>query len=58
MNEIPAMQSSKYIQSNIEHVYIRVKELLSMDKYVLFTGTPCQVAALLSFVGPLPQKNS
>lgn len=56
MNEIPAMQSSKYIQSDIEHVYIRVKELLSMDKYVLFTGTPCQVAALLSFVGTAQEK--
>lgn len=51
MKEIRAIQKSKYVQSNIVAVYERVKDLLDKDKFVLFSGTPCQVAGLLAFVG-------
>ena len=45
------LQSSKYVQSDTEHTYLRVKELLANGKEVLFTGTPCQIAGLYSFLG-------
>lgn len=43
-------RGSKYVQSDTGNIYIRVKELLENGKKVLFTGTPCQVAALKSFL--------
>lgn len=45
------IQSSKYVQSNIGNCYLQVKELLDNNKIVLFTGTPCQIAGLYSFLG-------
>lgn len=44
-------RGSKYVQSDTGNIYIRVKKLLENGKKVLFTGTPCQVAALKSFLG-------
>lgn len=45
------MRGSKYIQSNLSGVYKFVKEDLNAGKTVLFTGIPCQVGALKSFLG-------
>lgn len=45
------MRGSKYVQSNINDSFIKAKYLLEKDKYVLFTGTPCQTAGLASFLG-------
>lgn len=44
-------RGSKYIQANTGDIYLRVKGLLDAGKEVLFTGTPCQVAALKAFLG-------
>ncbi|MGM9937496.1 MAG: Coenzyme F420 hydrogenase/dehydrogenase, beta subunit C-terminal domain, partial [Candidatus Ornithomonoglobus sp.] len=40
----------KYIQSNIGNVFKNVKNDLSDGRYVLFSGTSCQVAGLKSFL--------
>lgn len=45
-----AMRGSKYIQSEIEKTYKCVKKDLEEGKTVLFTGTPCQIAALKNYV--------
>lgn len=45
------IQSSKYVQSDTKNCYSRVKSILSEGKKVLFTGTPCQIAGLYSFLG-------
>lgn len=45
-DEIIKLQGSKYIQSNTKGIYKRVKELLDKKRFVLFSGTPCQVQAL------------
>lgn len=45
-----AFRGSKYVQARTDDIYFRVKELLEDGKEVLFTGTPCQVAALKSFL--------
>ncbi|TJX68826.1 4Fe-4S dicluster domain-containing protein [Soehngenia saccharolytica] len=42
---------SKYVQSNIGTTYKQVKDFLDNDRLVLFTGTPCQVAGLKSYLG-------
>lgn len=51
MEGIKAFQKSKYVQSDMTRTFSRVKELLDAGKFVLFSGTPCQVAGILSFVG-------
>jgi coenzyme F420-reducing hydrogenase beta subunit len=42
---------SKYFQSNTAGIYKEVKKLLEKGEKVLFSGTPCQNAALLEFSG-------
>ena len=51
LSDLSKLQGSKYVQSRINNTYIKVQEQLRNEKYVLFTGTPCQVAALKSFLG-------
>lgn len=42
-DDLYRLQKSKYIQSNMEHVWGNLAVL--SKKLVLFTGTPCQCAA-------------
>jgi len=44
------LMGSKYVQSEIGDVYKEIKAILENNKLVLFTGTPCQVAGLKSFL--------
>lgn len=44
--ECKKFQGSKYVKSSINHIYQEVEKLLLKGKAVLFSGTPCQVAAL------------
>lgn len=46
-----AMRGSKYLPSDASGVLCEVKALLASGREVLFSGTPCQVAALLAFLG-------
>ena len=41
---------SKYTQSNLQIVFSKVKEYLKDNIAVLFSGTPCQVAAIKNYV--------
>lgn len=50
INKLHLIQGSKYVQSNIGDTYQKVKKDLLVNKKVLFSGTPCQVAALKSFL--------
>jgi coenzyme F420-reducing hydrogenase beta subunit len=45
------IRGSKYVQSDTSDTYKQVKKLLNKGKYVFYTGTPCQIAALKSFIG-------
>lgn len=45
------MCGSKYVQSDIGTAYKKIKELLNNNKYILFSGTPCQVAGLKKYLG-------
>ena len=51
IDELYRFQGSKYVHSNVKDVYKEVEILLKDGKEVLFTGTPCQVAALRSYLG-------
>lgn len=52
-----SMLNSKYIQSDMRGVYSQVRKDLKQGYKVLFSGTPCQVAGLKSFVGKRQQDN-
>lgn len=48
--KIEAFRKSKYSQSRIGNAYAEVRQFLKEGKYVLFSGTPCQIAGLLKFL--------
>lgn len=48
--ELSLLQGSKYLQSNTAECYRSVKCNLAAGKWVLFSGTPCQIAGLLLFL--------
>ena len=50
-SKLDSLRRSKYVQSNTDGVYKDVKNQLKAGRKVLFCGTPCQVAGLLSFLG-------
>ncbi|MGR6836803.1 Coenzyme F420 hydrogenase/dehydrogenase, beta subunit C-terminal domain [Syntrophomonas erecta] len=49
--DMKKIQGSKYVQSNINITYKEAKGYLKGDRWVLFTGTPCQIAGLKSYLG-------
>jgi coenzyme F420-reducing hydrogenase beta subunit len=49
--DLDKFRRSKYVQSKIGDTHRRVKDALIEGRHVLFTGTPCQVAGLKSFLG-------
>lgn len=48
--ELEPLRSSKYVQSNIGETYKETETLLKEGRIVFFTGTPCQIAGLNSFL--------
>lgn len=51
--EIEKLRTSKYLQSNIENTYKECKSILEENRLVLFTGTPCQIEGLLSYLNKI-----
>lgn len=51
LEELSKLQDSKYVQSDVEKTYADAKANLINDKLVLFSGTPCQIAGLKSYLG-------
>lgn len=49
-SELRGLLSSKYVQSDTRGIYRLVRRLLREGRLVLFSGTPCQVAALRNFM--------
>lgn len=48
--DLSKLRSSKYIQSNLDNIYSTIVDLVeNQSRKVLFTGTPCEVAALKTF---------
>lgn len=51
LDTLSSFRKSKYVQSDINDSYIQAKEFLKQGRKVVFSGTPCQIAALKSFLG-------
>ncbi len=49
-DDIEKMHSSKYVQSDVGNSFRQAKKDLNEGKFVLFTGTPCQIAGLKSYL--------
>lgn len=47
---IAAMRGSKYVQASIGNSYMTAKKYLQEGKKVLYSGTPCQIAGLKSYL--------
>lgn len=47
---VESMSGPKYVQSRIGDSYKKIKKLLRDNIYVLFGGTPCQVAGLKAYL--------
>ena len=50
IEDLEKYRVSKYVQSSIVDSYKRAKEFLVQKREVLFTGTPCQIAGLKSYL--------
>lgn len=49
--ELAAMRGSKYVQSDVGDCYRQAKAQLKAGRPVLFSGTPCQTAGLMDYLG-------
>lgn len=54
--QLNQLRGSKYVQSCTENTYIETRNALNAGKQVLYSGTPCQIAGLYSFLGDNPEK--
>ena len=50
INVVKKMRGSKYVQSITSHIYREVRAHLKENHKVLFSGTPCQCAAIYHFI--------
>lgn len=48
--ELEGIRRSKYVQSRVGLIYRQVRKDLEVGRWVLFSGTPCQNAALRKFL--------
>ncbi len=49
-DDLAKLRGAKYAQSYLGSTYLSVKKLLNEGKKVIFSGSPCQVAGLKSFL--------
>lgn len=49
--DLAKLRGSKYVQSNTGNTFQEAKKDLEAGRWVLYTGTPCQIAGLKSFLG-------
>lgn len=48
--DLKKLQGSKYVQSNTVEIFPEIKKLLLNNKKVLFSGSPCQIVGLKSYL--------
>ena len=51
LDGIAKFRTSKYARSDTRNTFAEAKALLARGKRVIYSGTPCQIAGLLSFLG-------
>lgn len=50
INELITFQGSKYVQSDLRMIFREIKEIVKKNRFVLFSGTPCQIYGLKSYL--------
>lgn len=50
MSDLGILRGSKYVQSDLNKVFIDIRNNLKSERWVYFVGTGCQVAGLKSFL--------
>lgn len=54
--DLSLFRNSKYVQSEIGEAYKEARSYLKQDRWVCFSGTPCQIEGLVSFLAkPYPK---
>lgn len=53
-DELEHLRISKYVQSEVESSFPLVKMAIVQGRSVLFSGTPCQIAGIKSYIGEVP----
>lgn len=49
--DLENLRGSKYLQSDLQGVFHKIQEYLNENRFVLFSGTPCQVSGLKAYLG-------
>ncbi len=49
-NKLEDLKKSKYVHAKINNIFQQVKNDLVSEKYVVFIGTPCQIAGLKNYL--------
>lgn len=50
IEELSLLRGSKYVKSDLKDTFIKIEKLLCLGNKVLFSGTPCQCAALKAYL--------
>lgn len=51
VSDLFRLRGAKYVQSDVGVTFLEIKKNLMKNRKVLFSGTPCQVAGLYSYLG-------
>lgn len=51
IENIAPFHKSKYVSADSRDIYTRVKKYLKDNRYVIFSGTPCQINGLRNYLG-------
>lgn len=51
IDDLEGLRKSKYLESELSHIWKKIKTRLANNQIGVFVGTPCQCAALHSFLG-------
>lgn len=54
ITDLKSLYGSKYVQSDTTEIFEKVQDLLKEGKSVMFSGTPCQVAAIQRYTNKHP----
>ena len=49
-DELQKFRGSKYVQSDLKESFRKVKKFLEAERYVCFSGTPCQIEGLKNYL--------
>lgn len=50
LNDLKKIRGSKYVESDLQYVFHEIKIILQSGKDVLFSGVPCQIGAIKTYL--------